>query len=212
MTSAAFSVSRDPNQLVSVTKRGGSASSATSKAADEALRHVIEQRRRRHRYGNDPRPKPSLLGGVTAAIGDAVNDQVRRFGLPMWLVRVGVAAAVVVVLGSAVLFRGGPATRHSVDGTVVFEGRPLANATLAFHSTGAQTTEPITLAADAAGVFRTGPDITLPAGLYAVVVQPAAARSKKPLPISKAYADPAQTPLRVLVTEDLVGLKLLVRR
>lgn len=212
MTSAAFSIPRDPQQLVSVNKRAANSSSATSQAADEAIRQVVEQRRRRNKYGNEPEQKPSLVGGFTAALGDAVNDSVRRFGLPMWLVRVGVATAVVVVLGSAVLLRGGPATRHTVDGTVVFEGRPLANARLAFHKTGTDSPEPITLTSDAAGGFRTSPDVTLPAGLYAIVVQPATPRAKKPLPIPKAYADPANTPLRVLVTEDLVGLKLLVRR
>lgn len=212
MTSAAFSVSRDPQQMVSVARRAGTASSSTSQAADEALRQVIEQRRRRNKYGDEPETKPSLLGNVTEAIGDVVNEQVRRFGLPMWLVRVGVAAAVVTVLATAVVFRGGSATVHSVDGSVVFEGRPLANATLAFHRTGPDGVEPITLTADAAGTFRTSPDVTLPAGLYAVVVRPAPARGKKAPAVPPTYADPTNTPLRVLVTEDLVGLKLLVRR
>lgn len=212
MTSAAFSIPRDPQQFVSVHKRAANASTATSQAADEALRQLVEQRRHRNKHGAEPEPAPSLVGGFTAALSDAVNDSVRRFGLPMWLVRVGVAAAVVVVLGSAVLLRGGSATRHTVNGTVVFEGRPLAGATLAFHKTGADSPEPITLTADASGGFRSSPDVTLPAGLYAIVVQPATVRAKKPLPIPKAYADPTNTPLRVLVTEDLIGLKLLVRR
>lgn len=212
MTSTAFSIPRDPQQFVSVHKRAANASGATSQAAEEAIRQVIEQRRHRNKYGAAPEPKESLVGGFTAALGEAVNDSVRRFGLPMWLVRVGVAAVVVIVLGSAVLLRGGPVTRHTVDGTVVFEGRPLANARLAFHKTGPDSAEPITLTADASGGFRSSPDVTLPAGLYAIVVQPATVRAKKPLPIPKAYADPTNTPLRVLVTEDLVGLKLLVRR
>lgn len=212
MTSAAFSIPRDPQQMVSAHRRAAKASSATSQVADEAIRQLIEQRRRRNRFGDEPESKPSLLGGFTEAIGDAVNDQVRRFGLPMWLVRVGVAAAVVTVLATAVLFRGGSTTVHSVDGSVVFEGRPLANATLAFHKTGPDASEPVTLTADAAGTFRTGPDVTLPAGLYAIVVRPATVRAKKPPAIPTTYADPVNTPLRVLITEDLVGLKLLVRR
>jgi hypothetical protein len=216
MTSAAFSVPRNPQQtpqpLVSVTRRAGTASSSTSQAADEAIRKLIDRRRRRNKYGDEPQVQPTLLDKAGWAIGDVVGDQIRRFGLVMWLVRVGAAVAVVAVLASVVLFRGGATAAHSVDGLVVFEGQPLANASLAFHKTGPDAGEPISLTADATGSFRTSPEELLPAGLYAVVVRPASTHGQKPPAVPRTYADPANTPLRVLVSEDLVGLRLLVRR
>lgn len=219
MATAAFSMPSDPRARISVSGRSKNPGNATSAAADEALRRLIDDRRRRHKYGSEPRRRESALGGAIGAVSDTIGGSVSRLGLPMWLLRVGVAAVVAIVLSSAVLLRGGPAMRHSVDGRVVFEGRPLSDATLEFHLTSPSATgEPFWMAiyTSADGTFRRDASAGLPSGTYAVVVKSGqvvgAKGRQKPATIPAKYKQSVSTPLSVEIKGSTAALDLVVRK
>lgn len=210
MTSAAFAIPEDPQRRVSLRRRATNASTATSQAADEALQNVLD-RRLRKRDGRPPLPGRQEFGGAAATI----QDSVARLGLSQWLLRVAVLAGVAVVLGGAflTLARGGSSS-HSVAGTVLMGKTPLAQARLAFHrAAGGAGFEPLLISTGQDGSFRNPDDRPLPAGLYSVVIDSVGGAGPQRAPAVPAlYRDPATTPLRVLVTEDLSGLRLLIRR
>jgi hypothetical protein len=213
MASAAFSIPSNSQQRISIARRGKSPASSTSAAADEALRRLIDDRRRRHKYGSEPERRESALGGAIGSVTDTIGESVSRLGPLRWIL----TATVLVAVGG-VLFAGAlmarPAPRHSIAGTALIDGKPLGRVTLVFHGKdagGEAFSQSVFTAAD--GTFSNDPTVGIPAGSYAIVVDGGASpRGKKSPAVPKIYADPAQTPLRVLVTEDLVGLKLLVRR
>jgi hypothetical protein len=188
---------------------------ATSIAADAAIRHIRDRRRARHKYGEHQPPKRSPLGRAVGDITDSIGESIRQIGVPQWAFRAGVVLAVAAVLGWAVLFRGG-VKLHSVDGVLLVNGRPLPQATLRFMLPGQSPDDARVFQTDQAGGFRTEADASLRQGLYTVVVQPsnqAVVRNGSKQPVIPAmYADAATSPLRVEVSEDLTGLKLLVRR
>jgi hypothetical protein len=213
MASAAFSIPSNSQQQISIARRGKSPASSTSAAADEALRRLIDDRRRRHKYGSEPERRESALGGAIGSVSDTIGESVARLGPLRWIL----TATVLVAVGG-VLFAGAlmarPAPRHSIAGTALIDGKPLGRVTLVFHGKdagGEAFSQSVFTAAD--GTFSNDPTVGIPAGSYAIVVDGGPSpRGKKSPAVPKIYADPAQTPLRVLVTEDLVGLKLLVRR
>jgi hypothetical protein len=90
---------------------------------------------------------------------------------------------------------------------------PLARASISFHRASGDGFEPVTLTTGQDGGFRVPDEQPLPSGLYAIVVNGVAGGKAPGAAIVPAeYRDPATTPLRVLVTENLSGLRLLVRR
>ena len=213
MSSAAFSIPNGSQPKISVSRRGQSPTTATSAAANDAIQQILDARRRRHKYGQEPERRESALGGAIGSVTDAIGESVSRLGAVRWIL----SATVLVAVGG-LLFAGAlmarPAPRHSVAGTALIDGKPLGRVTLVFHGKepgGEAFTQTVFTAAD--GTFSNDPTVGIPAGSYAIVVDGGAApRGKKAPVVPKIYANPAQTPLRVLVTEDLVGLKLLVRR
>jgi hypothetical protein len=213
MSSAAFSVPNGSQPKISVSRRGQSPTTATSAAANEAIQQILDARRRRNKYGSEPERRESALGGAIGSVSDTIGESVARLGHVRWIL----TATVLVAVGG-LLFAGAlmarPAPRHSVAGTALIDGKPLGRVTLVFHGKepgGEAFTQTVFTAAD--GTFSNDPTVGIPAGSYAIVVDGGASpRGKKSPVVPKIYADPAQTPLRVLVTEDLVGLKLLVRR
>jgi len=214
MSSAAYAFSTQGNPAPRPTRRPGSQPASTSAAADAAIREMIDRRRQRHKYGGTPEPRPSAIGSVGDAISDVVSGSIQQLGLPQWTFRAVFVGLVAAVLGWAVFMREGVKS-CTVDGVLLFEGRPVADATLTFLLPGEPPADGRVLRTDGAGVFRTEAEESLREGLYTVVVQPPAAATvkagKKPA-FPKSYTDPATTPLRVEVREDLTGLKLLVRR
>jgi hypothetical protein len=90
----------------------------------------------------------------------------------------------------------------------------LPHATISFHragGTGASETVSLTTGPD--GSFQSPAERPLPAGLYAVVIDGVGAgKTGKAAQVPALYRDRETTPLRVLVTENLSGLQLLVRR
>ena len=93
MSTAAFSIPDRSRQRVSINRRGKQLTTATSAAADEALRQIIEDRRRRHKHGDLP-PKPSSLGRALESVTTPVQDSIQRLGI-------GRFAFAAIVLGSA---------------------------------------------------------------------------------------------------------------
>ena len=219
MSSAAYAFSSSGNPPPRRNTRPGSHASSTSAAADAALREFRDRRRNRNKYGSELEPRPSAIGGaigtVGGAIGDVVGGSIQQLGLPQWAFRAGFVVLVAGVLGWAVFMREGVKS-CAVDGVLLFEGKPVAGATLTFLRPGETPADGLVLSTDAAGSFRTDAEGSLREGLYTVVVQPPAARaagkSAKTPAFPKSYTDPATTPLRVQVSDDLTGLKLLVRR
>lgn len=213
MSSAAFSIPNGSQPKISLNRRGQRPSTATSSAADEAIQQILDARRRRNKYGSEPERRESALGGAIGSVSDTIGESVARLGYVRWIL----TATVLVAVGG-LLFAGAlmarPAPRHSVAGTALIDGKPLGRVALVFHGKepgGEAFTQTVFTAAD--GTFSNDPTVGIPAGSYAIVVDGGASpRGKKAPVVPKIYADPAQTPLRVLVTEDLVGLKLLVRR
>ncbi|MFN5757371.1 MAG: hypothetical protein ACK54F_09565 [Planctomycetia bacterium] len=213
MATAAFSMPSDPRARISISGRSKNPGNATSAAADEALRRLIDDRRRRHKYGSEPQRRQSALGGAIGSVSDTIGESVSRLGAVRW----GLTVVVVLAVGG-LLFAGAlmarPVARHSIAGTAMIDGKPLGRVTLVFHGKapdGEAFTQAVFTAAD--GTFSNDPTVGIPAGSYAIVVEGGPSpRGKKAPVVPKIYADPAQTPLRVLVTEDLVGLKVLVRR
>lgn len=213
MATAAFSMPSDPRSRITIAGRSKSSGSATSAAADEALRRLIDDRRRRNQYGSEPKRPETALGGAISSVTDTIGESVSRLGALRW-----VLTAIVLVAVGGLLFAGAimarPTPRHSIAGTALIDGKPLGRVTLVFHGKdpgGEAFTQTVFTAAD--GTFRNDPTVGIPAGTYAIVVDGGASpRGKKAPVVPKIYADPAQTPLRVLITEDLVGLKVLVRR
>jgi hypothetical protein len=200
MTSAAFSMPGDRRPRVSIRRRSTVTSTETSAAADAALDYMLDRRLRR-REGRPPPPRRQAVGGGSPASPGQV-------GSPLWLVRVGLLVFIALVLGAAVLaLVPAGSSSHTVAGRVLLGKQPLRHATLVFHRANGGDDEAVSLITGADGSFRIEEDRPLPAGLYAVVVT-AAPAARVPPP----YCAADTTPLRVLVTENLSGLQLLVRR
>ncbi len=205
MTSTAFCMPDDGRQRVSIRRRATATATSTSAAADDALQHVLD-RRLRKREGRLPPPRRQpVVGGGTAAVASWAN----RLGSPHWLLRAAVLAVVAVALGGTVwkLASGGHA-RHTVSGRVLLGKTPLRNAGITFHPAGGMSQDPVSLTTGPDGRFQLAEDQPLPAGLYAVVVD----GGGRGVVVPASYRDPGTTPLRVLLTENLTGLQLLVRR
>lgn len=213
MTSASFSIPDPLRPAGRSSRRSRSLDTATSAAADAAIRQIVDRRRSRNRYGSPRDSKTSMLSQAVDGVGDAINGSIQQMGLPQWAFKSVFVVLVAVVLGWAVFVRGA-VSRHSVDGVLLFEGKPVASATVTFRLAGGSADRDRVFQTDAAGAFRTDADEALPAGLYTVVVvppKPSGAAGRKP-GIPAIYADPSTSPLRVQVSEDLSGLRLLVRR
>jgi hypothetical protein len=210
MTSAAFSMSDDRPERVSIRRRSANAATATSSAADAALQHVLDSRLRKREGRLPPPRRQAAVGGAAAGVPSA-----NRIGGPQWLFRVGVLGFVAAVLGGGVwsLAAVGSAS-HAVAGRLLVGKAPLPHATISFHRTGgAGTGETVSLTTGPDGSFQSAAERPLPAGLYAVVIDGVGAgKTGKAAPIPALYRDRETTPLRVLVTENLSGLQLLVRR
>jgi len=215
MSSAAFSVPSGSQQRISLRRSGTKPGTVTSSAADDAIRRVIDQRRRRNAGLVEPQPQASALGGAIDSVSSAIGGSVAQLGLPQWAFRAAVLAAVALVLGGAVVSIAMRApSLHTVAGVVIFGKLPVPQARISFHQLGsaAADAQPLALTTGKDGSFRTADEPAIAAGLYAVTVD-AVPRGVKGLPsIPATYRDPATTPLRVHVTENLTGLKLILRR
>ncbi|MEX0669279.1 MAG: hypothetical protein WD060_02340 [Pirellulales bacterium] len=186
-------------------------STETSSAAAEALQQVLD-RRARNREGRPPAPQRSAVLG--SAIG-GVSGSINRFGLSQWLFRVVVLGSVALVIGGAVAtLAGGRTSTYTIAGVMLVGKVPLPHATISFHRVNGNGVQPMSFMTGRDGTFQSKEDQSLSSGLYAIVVEEVASGGKpgKPFSIPAMYRDAATTPLRVLVTESLSGLQLLIRR
>jgi len=214
MTSAAFSASSESpdRHLVSIRRRGTAGSgTATSSAADAALKQVIEARRRKLRYGAEPERRPSLVGRIVDVPAQVVRDSIARLGLPQWAFRVLVLLAVSGVLVIAVapgLFREGPPVPvHPVTGRLVFGKTIPVGAQITLHPrSGALPDDAVPqgrVAEDGSVVFTTYAEAAgVPEGEYVATVQwyrVGRDGSVGGNAVPSRYASPAKSPLVVTV-------------
>jgi hypothetical protein len=207
MSSAALSYSSSQPRRLSTKRRGSTASSASSLAADAAIREFNDGRRRRGR-GEDEQGGESAIGRGVDEFASNVSATVESLGMPRWIVRALVLAGVGIVLAIAVVNTLPMLARHVVAGTATFNGKPLGRVTLNFQrvaGSGESDTRTVVAAVD--GSFEIAAGEGLPSGLYAVSVRPG--ESGQPIP--KNYLSPETSPLRFEIREDLTGMQISVR-
>ena len=204
MSSATLSIASGRPSRLATKHRGGIASSASSLAADAAIRDFKDGRRRRDRDEDGD----SALGRGVDAFASNVSATVDSLGMPRWILRAVVLAGVAIVLAVAVVNTLPMLARHAVSGTATFNGKPLGRVSLNFQSiagSGASETRTVIAAAD--GSFKIATGEGLPSGLYAVSVR--AGESGQPIP--KNYLSSETSPLRFEIREDLTGMQISVR-
>jgi hypothetical protein len=207
MSSAALSYSSGQTRRLSTKRRAGTSSSASSLAADAAIRDFKDDRRRRNR-GENEQGGESAVGRGVDEFASNVSATVESLGMPRWIAQALVLAGVGIVLAAAVVNTLPMLARHVVSGTATFNGKPLGRVTLNFQriaGSGAPETRTVIAAAD--GSFTIATDEGLPSGLYAVSVRPG--DSGQPIP--KNYLSPETSPLRFEIREDLTGMQISVR-
>jgi hypothetical protein len=207
MSSAALSYASGQPRRLSTKRRGSTASSASSLAADAAIRDFKDDRRRRNR-GEDEQDRDSALGRGVDEFASNVTATVDSLGMPRWIVRALVLAGVGIVLAVAVVNTLPMLARHVVSGTATFNGKPLGRVSLNFQriaGSGAPETRTVIAAADGSFTIATGEG--LPSGLYAVSVRPGESGQLIP----KNYLAPETSPLRFEIGEDLTGMQISVR-
>jgi hypothetical protein len=207
MSSATLSIASGRPPRLSTKRRSGIASSASSLAADAAIRDFNDGRRRRS-HGEDDKDGDSALGRGVDAFASNLSATVDSLGMPRWILRAVVLAGVAIVLAVAVVNTLPMLARHVVSGAATFNGKPLGRVTLNFQriaGSGAPETRTVLAAAD--GSFQIAMDEGLPSGLYAVSVRPG--ESGQPIP--QSYLSPETSPLRFEIREDLAGMQISVR-
>jgi hypothetical protein len=207
MSSAALSYSSGRPRRLSTKRRGGTASSASSRAADAAIRDFTDDRRRRNRGEGDSDESSALSRGVDEFASN-VSATVDSLGMPRWTVRALVLAGVGIALSVAVVNTLPMLARHVVSGTATFNGKPLGRVSLNFQrlaGSGAPETRTVVAAADGSFTIATGEG--LPSGIYAVSVRPGDSGQCIP----KNYLAPETSPLRFEIREDLTGMQISVR-
>jgi hypothetical protein len=202
MSSAALAYAAGQNRRRSPAHRDNTASSASSRAAEAAIRDLKGIRRRRHANGEGE--DDSAL----AALASHVSATVEANGMPRWTVRALVLAGAGIVLAFAVVNTLPMLARHSVAGTATFNGKPLPGVTVGFQRLGdPATTEPRLIRSTADGSFQIAEVEGLPSGIYAVTVRP----GESTVRIPQEYRSPETTPLRFEVRGDLTGMQVSVR-
>jgi hypothetical protein len=207
MSSAALSYSSGRPRRLSTKRRGGTASSASSRAADAAIRDFKDDRRRRNR-GEGDSDESSALGRGVDEFASNVSATFDSLGMPRWTVRALVLAGVGIALSVAVVNTLPMLARHVVSGTATFNGKPLGRVSLNFQRiAGSGTPETRTVIAAANGSFTIAASEGLPSGIYAVSVRPGDSGQSIP----KNYLAPETSPLRFEIREDLTGMQISVR-
>lgn len=210
--------SSDPQRQrrVSVRHRGAESDTATSSAADAAIREAIE-RRDRKRVAVAPVATGAAKPTARNQSGGRTRGRVAPSAVPhAWTaVRVLVFVGVVGVLWQAV---AGVAARRGSEpgsdpnacgfaGTVVFEGKPLAQAVLELHPLdGGSQARSLSVETDDKGGFARPASHGVAAGRYAVVVKSGCVMPRPgaevgtPVKIPPRYTRPDSTPLQVAVS------------
>lgn len=212
----------DPRRRrVSVRRRAAESSSATASAADSAIQAALD-RGHRKRLGMAAAPvsvPPASRGGTgtrpparqTPSVAPRVWGVVRVlvFVAVVAVVWQGVAGLLAARRGTGAARRGTVAAGGACDfaGTVVLDGKPLAQAVIEWHPLDAGPgAAPLAIETDDQGNFARPASHGLAAGRYAVVVKSGCVMPRPgaefgtPVVIPPRYTRPESTPLQVAVT------------
>jgi hypothetical protein len=206
---------RDTGHRVSIFHGGHCSTSVTSVAADDAIqRFLYLQCLARAAHTSAPH---EVLQHPAVTLHPTWTMSLPALPENPWFVRAlaaGVLIVATVSLALACVPRGVPA--HSVAGVVLVGKQPLVQGRIVFHPTHADPAQgPLGYQIGRDGSFQSDMEHGIPAGLYLIVVESDSAgpmRPGVPASIPAIYRDIATTPLRVHVTENLSGLRLLIRK
>jgi hypothetical protein len=212
MSTAAFSIPSDSHRQISVRRRSQSPSTPTSAAADEAIRQLVERRRRRHQYGEEHDPKPSLLDEALGTVTAPVRESIHRLGVGRFMfaaVVLGVAGIALTVAVVTLSTNRAPCPLYPLSGRLVIGKVIPAGAQVSLLPKSAPLPDDAVPRAivreDGSFIFGTfAKEDGVPAGEYVVLVQWFRVSSDgsggaNVLPAN--YASPATSPLSVTVTE-----------
>lgn len=212
MATAAFSISDDSHRRISVQRRSRSLSTPSATAADEAIRQLVEQRRRRNKSGGKDDPKPSLIDEALGTITAPLRESVERLGVARFTFAALVLGSVGVALAVAVFTLSGdrpPCPVYPLTGRLVTGKVIPAGAQLSLLPKSAPLPEDAVPRAivreDGSFTFGTfGKEDGVPAGDYVALVQwfrVSKDGSGGPNVLPAKYASPATSPLSVTVND-----------
>jgi hypothetical protein len=209
MATAAFSMPSDPRARISISGRSKNPGNATSAAAEEALRQIIDRRRRKNKYGSEPERRESALGGAIGSVTDTIGESVSRLGVVRWVLTAVVLLAIGGVLFAGALMARPTCSAHPAVGIARVGKTPLVGAQIRLHPRGMtlpdEATPSATVQADgtfALTTFTKGDGA--PPGDYVVTVQwfrVAKDGSVGGNSLPKRYASPTTSPLSVTIRE-----------
>lgn len=213
MSTAAFSIPSDSGRRVSVKRRGQIPATATAAAADEAIRQIVDARRRRNRDGDEGPAKPSLVGDAVNAVTAPLHESMRRLGIGRFAfaaIVLGIVGTVLVV-AVATLSGGPPCPVHPAHGIARIGTTSLVGAQIRLHPRGHilphDAVPTATVQADGTfvlGTFRKGDGA--PAGEYVATVQwfrVAKDGSVGGNALPQRYASPTTSSLTVIVRDGI---------
>jgi hypothetical protein len=211
MSTAAFSLPGNAPRRISLKQRGQAPATATSAAADEALRHLVDARRLRNRNGDDKPSKPSPVAEALGAVTAPFQEAMQRLGIGRFAFAAIVLGIAGTALGVAVftLSGGQSCVVHPATGIARAGQTPLVGAQIRLHPHG------MTLPDDAVPTATVQADGTFtlttftkgdgaPAGDYVATVQwfrVAKDGSVGGNSLPKRYASPTTSPLTVTIRE-----------
>lgn len=222
MNHSALPTPSDPSahRKVSIRRRGAVCDTATSSCADEALRQVLH-RRVLKRDG-----RSSAHAGAQSGALVEFREAVSRLADVRTLLRCAAILVIGLALwGAFTVMRDAPPAepRHVVQGVLAMNGAPLPHSIVEFHRVAeppADTSFVEVAYTDDEGRFAFGTLQTpgIPAGDYSIVVRGRRRVMKRgefllePVQLPKPYAFPQATPLKVSVTSDVTGVRLVIRK
>ena len=186
---------------VSIRRRSAEPATATSSAADAAIREVIDRR-------NHARRGLAVRSGSSASRGSRESGtHLRDYALRTVAIACGLVVLWQIAVGVS-HFRFGVRDSGGCGfaGTVVFDGKPLAQAVIEFHPLQAgQVSRPLPIETDTHGQFTRTAAHGMAPGRYAVVVKSGCVMPRpdaevgRPVVIPSRYARADSTPLQVAV-------------
>jgi hypothetical protein len=211
MTSAAFSASSRSPRRISIHNRRTKPATATATAADEAIRQVIDRRRRRNRGDFDPDPPGSPLGGAIDFVSDAFSDVTGQLGVPQRAVRTAAFVTVAALLAWVVIGLrqpGPPVPVYPVSARVLVGRTVPVGAQVVLHSqSGVLPREAMpqgTVKEDGSVIFSTYPPWAgVPVGDYVATIQWFRVRKDGSVGgnvLPGRYGSPLQSPLSFVVS------------
>jgi hypothetical protein len=211
MTSAAFSASSGSPRRISIHNRRTKPATATATAADEAIRQVIDRRRRRNRGDFDPDPPGSPLGGAIDFVSDVFSGVTGQLGVPQRAVRTTVFVTVAALLAWSVIGlrqSGPPVPVHPASARVLFGQTVPVGAQVVLHPrAGVLPREALpqgTVQEDGTVVFSTyAPWAGVPAGEYVATIQWFRVSKNGSVGgnvLPPRYGSPVQSPLSIAVS------------